>query len=157
MITDAHVVDINNFNLFQVERELGVLSGRPLDWFSFLLTLSNVHIGHQDSHQNGAGQHMCTTFTDTGKQCCKGDNGEKPLVRKLKTSKITMFWLGRSLVRTIRCETQVGMEQHLEEAEVEIMTWPMSLESQFSSTRHREADITGSVERCCFNVDGHRY
>ena len=22
---------------------------------------------------------MCTTFTDTGKQCCKG-NGEKPLV-----------------------------------------------------------------------------
>ena len=45
----------------------------------------------------------------------------------------------------IRCETQVGMEQHLEEAEVEITTWPMSLESQFSSTRLREADITGSA------------
>ena len=45
----------------------------------------------------------------------------------------------------IRCETQVGMEQHLEEAEVEITTWPMSLESQFSSMRLREVDITGSV------------
>ena len=54
-------------------------------------------------------------------------------------------------------ETQVGMEQHLEEAEVEITIWPMSLESQFSSTRLREADITGSVEHCCFNIDVHRY
>ena len=26
---------------------------------------------------------MCTTFTDTGKQCCKGDNGKKNLVRML--------------------------------------------------------------------------
>ena len=34
------------------------------------------------------------------------------------------------------------MGQHREE-EVEITTWPMSLESQFSSTRLREADIIG--------------
>merc|ERR1711872_287924 len=31
--------------------------------------------GNWEYCQNGAGQHMCTTFTDTGKQCCKGDNG----------------------------------------------------------------------------------
>ena len=36
------------------------------------------------------------------------------------------------------------MVQHREVAVV-IMTWPMSLESQFSSMRLREADITGSV------------
>merc|ERR1719283_413932 len=30
--------------------------------------------GNWEYCQNGAGQHMCTTFTDTGKQCCKGDN-----------------------------------------------------------------------------------
>ena len=29
----------------------------------------------QDCFHNGPGNHMCTTFTDTGKQCCKGDNG----------------------------------------------------------------------------------
>ena len=37
-----------------------------------------------------------------------------------------------------------GMGQHQEEG-VEIMTWPMSLESPFYSMRRREADITGSV------------
>merc|ERR1712037_875645 len=31
--------------------------------------------GNWEYCQNGAGNHMCTTFTDTGKQCCKGDNG----------------------------------------------------------------------------------
>merc|ERR1712180_189572 len=31
--------------------------------------------GNWEYCQNGPGNHMCTTFTDTGKQCCKGDNG----------------------------------------------------------------------------------
>ena len=35
--------------------------------------------------QNGPGNHMCTTFTDTGKQCCKGDNGEVIKIHRLET------------------------------------------------------------------------